>query len=165
MSVNESIPGLAFKLQMWGVPGMGFAVSKVLGWLYTIVVIAGTARLALKPRSAGLMPIAWLLILILATMRSPFLPTYAPFPSLWLATLLGALAWRDGRAVMPIAVLWGILAFTLGTGGAPPPINAAWTLVHTIAAFTLVGIAFRTLYAAPAVHPAAAPPVREPVPA
>jgi alpha-1,2-mannosyltransferase len=165
MAVNESIPGLAFKLQLWGVPGMGFAVSKVLAWLYTLVVLAGTARLALRPPAPGKAPIAWLVILILATMRSPFLPTYAPFPSLWLSTLLAALAWREGRAIAPIAACWALLAFTFGTGGAPPPLNAAWTLVHTIAAFVLVGIAFRALYAAPAVEPAGALPVRQPVPA
>jgi hypothetical protein len=165
IAINESIPGLAFKLQLWGVPGMGFAVSKVLGWLYTIVVLAATARLALRPPASGKAPIAWLVVLILATMRSPFLPTYAPFPSLWLATLLGALAWHDGRAVAPIAVCWLILAFTFGTGGAPPPLNAAWTLVHTITAFVLVGIAFRALYAVPVVEPAQAAPAREPLPA
>jgi hypothetical protein len=47
-----------------------------------------------------------------------------------------------------LAILAGIvaftaLAFTFGTGGAPPVVNAIRTFVHTIAAFVLVAIAMR----------------------
>jgi alpha-1,2-mannosyltransferase len=143
IAVNESIPGLAFKLQLFGVPHMGFAASKTLGWIYTAVALALVARLALRPVAAGREPIAWIVILILATMRSPFLPTYAPFPSLWLATLLAALTWGRSGIFTTSVVAWGVLAFTFGTGGAPPVVNAMWTLMHTIAAFVLVAIAMR----------------------
>jgi len=143
IAVNESIPGLAFKLKLFGVPHMGFAVSKVLGWIYTLVVIALTARLALRPLHAGREPLAWIAILILATMRSPFLPTYAVFPSLWLATLLAALTWRRSAVFVTCIVAWGVLAFTFGTGAVPPVVNAIWTFVHTVATFVLVAIALR----------------------
>ena len=102
IAVNESIPGLVFKLQLFGVPYMGFAASKAVGWIYTIVAIALTTRLALRPVAAGREPLAWITILILATMRSPFLPTYAPFPSMWLATLLAALTWGRSRVFTTI---------------------------------------------------------------
>jgi hypothetical protein len=137
IAVNESIPGLAFKLALFGVPGMGFPAAKVLGWIYSAVVVVATARLALRPAVPGREPLAWLAILILATLRSPFLPTYAPFPSLWLATLIAAFEWRQGRSPARALVCWAVLAFTFGTGGASPQVNAAWTLVHTITALAL----------------------------
>ncbi len=143
IAVNESIPGLVFKLQLLGVPHMGFAASKAVGWIYTAVAVALVARLALRPVAAGREPLAWLAILILATMRSPFLPTYAPFPSLWLATLLAALTWGRSAIFTTSVVAWGTLAFTFGTGGAPPVVNAIWTFMHTIAAFVLLAIAMR----------------------
>jgi hypothetical protein len=143
IAINESIPGLVFKLQLFGVPFMGFAASKALGWIYTMVVLGITARLALRPSAAGREPLAWITILILATMRSPFLPTYAPFPSLWLATLLAALTWGQSRTFASVVAAWVVLAFTFGTGGAPPAVNAVWTFIHTVAAFVLVGIAVR----------------------
>ena len=143
IAINESIPGLVFKLKLFGVPYMGFAASRALGWIYTVVALALTARLALQPVAAAREPLAWLTILILATMRSPFLPTYAPFPSMWLATLLAALAWGRSRVFTTSVVAWSALAFTFGTGGVPPPVNAIWTFAHTVAAFVLVGIVVR----------------------
>jgi hypothetical protein len=141
VAINESIPGLVFKLKLFGVPYMGFAASKALGWIYTVVALALVARLALRPMAAGREPLAWITILILATMRSPFLPTYAPFPSLWLATLLAALTWGRSGVFTTAVVAWVVLAFTFGTAGAPPAVNAIWTFAHTIAAFVLVAIA------------------------
>jgi hypothetical protein len=140
IAVNESIPGLVFKLQLFGGPSMGFAASKVIGWIYTLVAIVIVATLARRPLAAGREPLAWIAILIVATMRSPFLPTYAPFPSLWLATLLAALTWgRSGRFIT-ILVAWVVLAFTFGTGAVAPQVNAIWTFAHTVAAFVLVAI-------------------------
>ena len=72
IAIDESIPGLVFKLKLFGVPYMGFAASRALGWIYTVVALALTARLALQPVAAAREPLAWLTILILATMRSPF---------------------------------------------------------------------------------------------
>ena len=79
------------------------------------------ARLALRPVAAGREPLAWITILILATMRSPFLPMYAPFPSLWLATLLAALTWSGSGVFTTAVAAWGVLAFTFGTASVPPP--------------------------------------------
>lgn len=155
IAVNESIPGLVFKLRLFGLTSMGFAASKALGWIYTVVVVGITARLALQPSVAGREPLAWITILILATMRSPFLPTYAPFPSLWLATLLAALTWGRSRAFATTIIAWVVLAFTFGTGGAPPAVNAIVTFTHTVAAFVLVGIAVRMATTPPSARVAA----------
>ena len=88
-------------------------------------------------------------------MRSPFLPTYAPCPSLWLATLLAALAWGRPPTLMTVVVAWGVLTFTFGTGNAPPAVNALWTFAHTVAAFVLVAIAMRVA-PVPMAHPSPA---------
>ena len=45
---NGSVPGLIFKLKLWGVPHMGFAAMRLVGWIYTVVVVAGTAWLAAR---------------------------------------------------------------------------------------------------------------------
>lgn len=140
IATNESVPGLVFKLQLFGVPHMGFAASKAIGWIYTVIAVAIVVRLALRPVAAGREPLAWLAILIVATMRSPFLPLYAPFPSLWLATLLAALAWERPGAFTTALVAWVVLAFTFGQAVVPPEVNAIWTFAHTIAAFVLVAI-------------------------
>ena len=60
IAINESIPGLVFKLKLFGVPYMGFAASRALGWIYTVVALALTARLALQPVAAAREPLAWL---------------------------------------------------------------------------------------------------------
>ena len=43
---NGSVPGLIFKLKLWGVPHMGFEAMRIVGWIYTLVVVAGVAWLA-----------------------------------------------------------------------------------------------------------------------
>jgi alpha-1,2-mannosyltransferase len=157
IAINESIPGLVFKLDLFGVPQMGFATAKVVGWVYTVIAVVLTARLALQPAATGREPLAWIAILILATMRSPFLPTYAPFPSMWAATLLAALTWgRSGICITAVAG-WIVLAFTFGTGGAPPAVNAIWTFAHTVAAFVLVALVLRVTPAAREHHAVASP--------
>ena len=144
VSINGSVPGIVFKLGLFGVPGMGFEAMRIVGWLYTLVVIAGTAWLALRVRDDRRAPLVWLAILVLATLRSPFLPTYAPFPSLWLATLLAALAWRRSpRAAIPAVACWCVLAIGFGPGGLPLMWNAVWSTVQTAVALLIVGMVFR----------------------
>ena len=158
IAINESVPGLVFKLHLFGVPAMGFTAAKAVGWIYTAVAVGVVARLALRPSAPDREPLAWLVILIVATMRSPFLPTYAPFPSLWLATLLAALTWgRSGIFVTAVAA-WVVLSFTFGTGAVPPRLNAIWTFVHTVAAFVIVVMAIRVA-TAPREHGAVARPL------
>jgi hypothetical protein len=145
ISNNGSVPGLVFKLGLFGVPHMGYAAMRLLGWAYTLVVIGATVWLALRAHPRGREPLIWLAILVLATMRSPFLPTYAAFPSLWLATLVAALAWRNARPVAPVIVCWCVLAVGFGPGGIPPRWNAAWTTIQTALAFVLLTVVMRAM--------------------
>lgn len=161
IAVNGSVPGIVFKLGLFGVPHMGFEAMRIVGWLYTLVVIGGAAWLALRARPQGREPLVWLAILVLTTMRSPFLPTYAAFPTSWLAVFGAALAWRDGRPVWPWAAAWLMLAVGFGAGGIDPLTAAVWTTLQTILAFALLIVVMRQLRASG--EPAATADARAPV--
>ena len=106
MAINHSIPGLVFKAHVFGAPA-SFEAMKVVGWIYTLAAVAAIAlasRRALRPEER---PVLWLGILILATLRSPFLPqSYAAFPALWLLTLGGALEAATPRRLGLLLLLW-----------------------------------------------------------
>ena len=144
-----------FKLKIAGVPHMDYAAMRVVGWAYTAVVLTATAWLALRARPRGREPLVWLVILFLGTMRSPFLPTYAAFPTLWLATLV--LATSGGRPAVTRAVVGITLLVSVswGIGYLPPLANASWTTAQTIGAFAMAALACRSLR-----EPAAAPQPR-----
>jgi alpha-1,2-mannosyltransferase len=90
MAINLSIPGIVFKLKLLGVPGMGFPAAKVVGWIWTVAIVAATVALARRAREDREI-LAWLAVLVLATLRSPFLPqAYGAMPPLWLLTLFAA---------------------------------------------------------------------------
>lgn len=109
VAANLSIPGLVFKLRFFGLPDVGFGGAKLVGWIYTVIAVTVTVLLARRGRGG---PIAWITVLVLATLRSPFLPvTYAGVAPLWLLTLLGAENVVRGRALMWIGLAW--LAFEL----------------------------------------------------
>lgn len=100
MAVNLSVPGIAFKLKLLGVPGMGFPAAKILGWIWTVVAIVLTVALARRTRDDRQI-LAWLAVLVLATLRSPFLPqAYGAMPPLWLLTLLAATFVPTGRTLL-----------------------------------------------------------------
>ena len=110
MAVNFSVPGLVFKLKLFGVPGMGFGASKVVAWLFTIVIVAATFLLARRNVPEQDKPLVWLAVLTLATLRSPFLPhAYAGFPPLWLATLLAAQARPSTRTLALVIGAFAVL--------------------------------------------------------
>lgn len=91
LAVNVSIPGIVFKLKLFGLAGMGFGTMHLVGTLYMLAAIAVTLLLGLRTRDAADSALVWLTILVLATLRSPFLPwSYGTLPALWLVTLMAA---------------------------------------------------------------------------
>jgi len=138
IAINESVPGIVFKLGLFGVPGMDFAAAQVVGWIHTLVLVAMTAWLALRQPDRRLDPLAWIAILILATLRSPFLPGYGAFPALWLATMVMAVACMRPTLGTVSAGLWLLLAVQLGQGTVSPQANAVLTFGHTLASLVLV---------------------------
>jgi hypothetical protein len=116
IAITESVPGIVFKLGLFGVPGMDFAAAQVVGWIHTVVLVGMTAWLALRRADRRFDPLTWIAILILATLRSPFLPGYGPFPAVWLATLVIAAASAGERPALAAvsAALGLLLAFAFG---------------------------------------------------
>lgn len=109
-AINFSVPGLVFKLKLFGVAGMGFAAMKAVGWIYTLVAVGVAAWVGATPLRADQRPLAWLAILIVATLRSPFLPqAYAAFPSLWLLTLVAALRAPNVGTLAATLLAWAAL--------------------------------------------------------
>ena len=123
--------------------------------------------MALYARDRDKDPLLWIAILLLATLRSPFLPFYAVFPPLWLATLIVTVAWRRTNVLWSTIAMAIVLSFTFGTPNAvPPQVNAIATLAHTIAALVLAVMAARLAgEPAPVAMAAPAPSVGAPVPA
>ena len=109
-AINFSVPGLAFKLKLFGVPGMGYGVARVLGSASTLAALVLIVRAARGPEERD-DPRTWLSIVLLATLCSPFLPqSYACFPPLWLLTLLAAPAALGGRALAGTLLGWVVLS-------------------------------------------------------
>jgi hypothetical protein len=107
MAINYSVPGIVFKLKLFGVPGMGFFASKIAGWIYTVVAVAATWLIGTRVQRAGDKPLAWAAILVLATLRSPFLPQgYAVFPPLWLLTMLVAQSPPSAKTLGLAVLTW-----------------------------------------------------------
>lgn len=107
MAINISIPGIVHKLKLFGVPGMGFPAAKLLGWIYTVVVVWLTVRLARRGLPASREPLAWLAVITLATLRAPFLPQgYGVFPAMWLLTLIAATYPPSARTISLTLLVW-----------------------------------------------------------
>ena len=143
IAINQSVPGIVFKLRFFGGPSWSFGAAKVVGWAYTIVVLWAIWRLAATPQDKGRAPLIWLSILILASMRSPFLPGYGVFPSIWLATLAIGASWAVPRRRLLFLALWAGLAVQIEQGAASPAVNSLLTFGQTLIAFALVVLTAR----------------------
>ena len=115
MAINLGVPGLVFKAKLFGAAA-GFGASKILGWLYTLVALGAVVWVARRRTAPEHQVLVWLAILVVATLRSPFLPVaYGVFPVLWLLTLLATL-WvaRLCRPLvflavwLPLAIYWPV---------------------------------------------------------
>ena len=145
MAINFSIPGLVFKLGLFGVPGMSFGAAKFVGWVYTLVAIAATVAAARRSLPDSEKPLVWMAILILATLRSPFLPqSYAAFPPLWLLTLLVAGCAPTSKTLVRFMLAWAALNVYWPTDWAiDPRLLAAVNLVPQTVTILLAVLAFR----------------------
>ena len=109
-AINFSIPGLVFKLKLFGVPGMSFEAMKIVGWIYTLVAGVAVLVAGLRTWREEEKPLVWMAILILATLRSPFLPqAYAAIPALWLLTLLAATFTPTFKTIGVALAVWAAL--------------------------------------------------------
>jgi alpha-1,2-mannosyltransferase len=158
IAINQSVPGIVFKLRFLGGPFWTFGAARIVGWAYTVVLLWALWRLATRRTEAGREPLIWLAILILASLRSPFLPGYGTFPSVWLATLAVGIWWAAPapRRLLFLG-LWTGIAVHVGQGAASPAVNSVLTFGQTLIAFALVVLVTRLRVPEPATAPSLPP--------
>jgi Glycosyltransferase family 87 len=134
---NLSLYGITFKLSQLGFD-TGFGLGSVLAWVWTAVAIALAALGARATGDRARDAITWLAIICLATLRSPFAPTYTAIGTLWLFALLGGVV----RRRWIIAVSWILLQ------GFPPMFGQAGNAIASFPA-QLISIGAAVIWAWP----------------
>ena len=141
---NYSVPGMAFKLHLFGVAGASFAAMRVVGWIYTVVVLAATVLVARRTTTREREPLIWLTLLILASLRSPFLPGYAIIPVLWLLTLLAATVAPTAKTLWLVLLAWAVLNIPLSQAIEDPRLLSVILLLPQAAIVILIVLALRS---------------------
>jgi hypothetical protein len=145
ISANMSVPGLTLKLGLFGVPHMSFAAMRVVGWIYTAILVGVVIRLARRPAAPAIEPVVWIVILLLATLRSPVLPVYGIFPLMWLLVIVLAVRWAEPGVRIGLIAMFALL-YGLGPNQTlwPPQVQAIFsTVVQTAGAIGLSVAALR----------------------
>src|SRR5260370_29174053 len=135
---------MAFKLQLFGVHGAWFGAMKIVGWIYTLIVLAATVIVARRTLNREQEPLVWLTILILASLRSPFLPAYAVIPVLWLLTLLAATVAPTVRMLCGMLLAWVMLNIALPQQGPDPRLMSVIILLPQAVIVILILLALRS---------------------
>jgi alpha-1,2-mannosyltransferase len=141
---NYSFPGMVFKLQLFGVTGASFGAMKIVGWIYTLIVLAVTLIVAKRTLNREEQPLAWLTILTVASLRSPFLPGYAVIPVLWLLTLLAATAAPTVRMLCGVLLAWVALNIAIPQQGPDPRLTSVILLLPQAVIAILIVLALRS---------------------
>jgi hypothetical protein len=140
---NYSVPGMAFKLQLFGLASAPFGAMRTIGSIYTLIVLAATVIVARRTLTREQEPLAWLTILILASLRSPFLPGYAVIPVLWLLTLLAARFAPTGKTLCGVLLAWVVLNISMPQQGPDPRLMTAILLLPQAVIAILIVLALR----------------------
>jgi alpha-1,2-mannosyltransferase len=143
VATNLSVPGLLFKLKLFGLPNGSFEIMKIVGLIYTLIVFATTLILGVRRLTRNEQPLIWLMVLILASLRSPFLPSYGLFPVLWLLILLAATIIPSVRALCLALVAWVTLNIAVPVNGPDPRLIAAMALVSQAIIVVLLVLVLR----------------------
>jgi hypothetical protein len=156
ISANMSVPGLTLKLGLFGVPHMSFGAMRVVGWIYTAILIGVVIRLARRPAAPAVEPIVWIVILLLATLRSPVLPVYGIFPQVWLLVIVLAARWAEPGLRLGLLAGFALL-YGLGPNQTlwPPQVHAIFSTVVQTAGSILLAVAALRLAPAGVSAPAA----------
>ena len=122
---NHSIYGIAFKLATLGLTTASRDLAATLAWLWTAIAIVLTlraSRLRGEPVRANDV-LLWLAIVCLATLRSPFAPSYTAIGTLWLmAVAVEVRGWPKAL----VAIAWVLLQ------GAPPMFGPASNVIASL---------------------------------
>lgn len=152
-AINDSVPGLIYKLRALDVPGMSRALVQQVSWAWTLVVVALTVLSARRAARMSRLELAanWLALLALASFRSPFLPDHTGlFAPLWIWSLLVAgSTLRGGRAAM-YALLWVALAAVLPFTGTPLDDGLDRFVVSAVSQIIAIGLSLWIVLRRPA---------------
>ena len=141
---NLSVPGFLFKLKLFGLPNGSFEVMKIVGSIYTLILLAATVAIGMRRTIRNEQPLIWLAVLILASLRSPFLPQYGIFPVLWLLILLAATVAPAVRTLYLVLAVWVVLNISLPVFNGPDPrLIVAMGLVSQAIIVVLIALALR----------------------
>jgi hypothetical protein len=163
LTKNTSVLGIAHKLGKLGVLSNPAPIAKTLVWGYTVVLVAvlivvGRRRFGWTagpdtndPQNGHrrALACAWVAILVLAQLRSPFLPwSYGNLAVLMLLTLLFPIRRSEPRAILRailIAIAWAMLAVTIPLAAGPPipAPDIIFTLCATVVTFIAVAAALK----------------------
>jgi hypothetical protein len=116
---------------------------KMVGTIYTVIVLAATVVIGMRRTTRNQQPLIWLAVLILASLRSPFLPQYELFAVIWLLTLLLAPVMPSIRTLHLVLVAWAVLNIAMPVSGPAPRLNAAMVLVSQAIIVVLLALALR----------------------
>jgi hypothetical protein len=148
VACSHAIFGVIQKLGMLGLPGMTLTLASQVASLYTVVLVGVSWLAARSGEDRWAKALAWIALVQLASLRSPFVPdVYAQFAPLWIVILLLARGgWRAWQvALLGLAVV--LLEKTVPSAPIPPiPLLAAVTLVHQL---IFLGLCFWVLWRAP----------------
>ncbi len=133
--------GVPFKLAALGLGSLGWAEARIIGNVYTLIVLVLAALAGRKKGSPAHRLTAWLAILLLASLRSPYA---APFILSTMVVLLLVLATelRSPRGVAALIATWVMFLMPMPIADAKGQI--ALSLVRTVPLyFFLVWAALR----------------------
>jgi alpha-1,2-mannosyltransferase len=154
---NSSIMGIPFKLEALGVasPWEPKTVARVLTWIYTLVVFAVVVLAARRHEAGGsrgrdsetteearlFTARLWVALIVLAQLRSPFLPgVYGNTAILLLLALL--LPLNGARPIRLVLIAVGVLAFAAVVPLPLGPVSSAFDYAFsTIATLFAAGLA------------------------
>lgn len=123
---NHSLYGLAFKLATLGVRGADRQLAQLLAWGWTAIAVVLTIAGSRGRRAPARDAMLWLGIVCLATLRSPFAPTYTAIGTLWLFAVASGVLPPRRRWTALIAIAWILLQ------GSPPIHSDAWNVVMSL---------------------------------
>jgi len=150
--INDSVPGLALKLNCLGFEGLNsFTWTNRLAAVWTVVVVVLAVLGALRSRQMSRLEkvASWLAILTMASFRSPFVPDHEGLIApLWLLSLITAASPLRPRNVAWLALAWIALSAALPFSGTPLE-GYPRMLISTISQFVAVGLCFWVLLRRP----------------
>jgi hypothetical protein len=155
------VPGLVPELGMWGVPGMTPSTQRAVSWVYSLLLLLATwfvaRRLARNDRGAAAQSSriaemqVWIALLLLASLRSPFVAQeYGPILAIVLLAVVAAASdpLSSARARNLALMTAGFIGLNILIPQDVPMNQALFTLLVEIPQAILTGLALFVIFRA-----------------